>query len=104
VARLKMSTVRPSTASAVRLLKVFTVVMRRSPRKTASYHHHPRRRAGTDGSLDGVGGPPWFSEYGFQQTRGFRALKTWMVLKHVGLDGLKGAIEGNLELARYFAE
>src|SRR5439155_22487510 len=27
----------------------------------------------TDGSATGVGGPPWFSEFGFQQTRGFRA-------------------------------
>jgi aromatic-L-amino-acid/L-tryptophan decarboxylase len=29
----------------------------------------------TDGSPTGVGGLAWFSEYGFQQTRGFRALK-----------------------------
>jgi aromatic-L-amino-acid decarboxylase len=29
----------------------------------------------TDGKTEGVGGLPWFSEYGFQQTRGFRALK-----------------------------
>ena len=35
----------------------------------------------TDGSQAGVGGPPWFSEYGFQQTRGFRALKVWMSLR-----------------------
>jgi len=33
----------------------------------------------TDGKTDGVGGLPWFSEYGFEQTRGFRALKVWMV-------------------------
>ena len=33
----------------------------------------------TDGKTDGVGGSPWFSEYGFTQTRGFRALKVWMV-------------------------
>src|SRR5204862_3104743 len=30
----------------------------------------------------GFGGLPWFSEYGVQQTRGFRALKLWMVLQH----------------------
>jgi glutamate/tyrosine decarboxylase-like PLP-dependent enzyme len=29
----------------------------------------------TDGKTDGVGGLPWFSEYGFEQTRGFHALK-----------------------------
>lgn len=33
----------------------------------------------TDGKTDGVSGLPWFSEYGFEQTRGFRALKVWMV-------------------------
>jgi glutamate/tyrosine decarboxylase-like PLP-dependent enzyme len=35
----------------------------------------------TDGDPHGVGGPPWFSEFGFQQSRGFRALKVWMTLK-----------------------
>ncbi len=52
----------------------------------------------------GVGGLPWFSEYGFQQTRGFRALKVWMTLKQAGLSGLRGAIEDNLALARYLAD
>ena len=37
----------------------------------------------TDGSSSGVGGLPWFSEYGFQQTRGFRALKVWMTMQAV---------------------
>ena len=36
----------------------------------------------------GFGGLPWFSEYGFQQTRGFRALKLWMVLQHLGRRGV----------------
>src|SRR5262249_18651905 len=58
----------------------------------------------TAGSATGVFGLPWFSEYGFQQTRGFRALKVWMALKHLGLDGYKRAIEENLALARYLAE
>src|SRR5213592_3044356 len=31
----------------------------------------------------GFGGLPWFSEYGVQQTRGFRALKLWMTLQHL---------------------
>jgi aromatic-L-amino-acid decarboxylase len=57
----------------------------------------------TDGSLTGVGGPPWFSEYGFQQTRGFRALKVWMALQHHGVDGYRRTIERELELADYLA-
>ena len=35
----------------------------------------------SEGSPTGVYGLPWLSEYGFQQTRGFRALKIWMALK-----------------------
>jgi glutamate/tyrosine decarboxylase-like PLP-dependent enzyme len=58
----------------------------------------------TDGSVTGVGGPPWFSEFGFQQTRGFRALKVWMAMKEFGLDGYKAAIEENIALARYLAD
>jgi aromatic-L-amino-acid/L-tryptophan decarboxylase len=53
----------------------------------------------TDDSLEGVGGPPWFSEFGFQQTRGFRALKVWMAIKHHGLDGYRALMEHDLELA-----
>ena len=56
----------------------------------------------TDGSR-GVGGPPWFSEYGFQQTRGFRALKVWMALKHYGLAGYAAPIEHDLALADHLA-
>jgi aromatic-L-amino-acid/L-tryptophan decarboxylase len=53
----------------------------------------------TDNSLEGVGGPPWFSEFGFQQTRGFRALKVWMALKHHGLDGYRALMEHDLAMA-----
>ena len=55
----------------------------------------------TDGSLTGVGGLPWFSEYGLQQTRSFRALKIWMALKHYGLRGYARMIEEQIALARY---
>lgn len=58
----------------------------------------------TDGSPQGVGGLPWFSEFGFQQTRGFRALKVWMALKHHGTDGYRRAIEHDIDLARRLAE
>ncbi|MDQ6675190.1 MAG: pyridoxal-dependent decarboxylase, partial [Chloroflexota bacterium] len=53
----------------------------------------------TDDSLEGVGGPPWLSEFGFQQTRGFRALKVWMALKHHGLGGYRALMEHDLALA-----
>ena len=57
----------------------------------------------TDGSLTGVGGLPWFSEFGFQQTRGFRALKVWMALKHHGLAGYRRAIDSDIARAEYLA-
>jgi glutamate/tyrosine decarboxylase-like PLP-dependent enzyme len=58
----------------------------------------------TDGSMSGVGGPPWFSEFGFQQTRGFRALKVWMSLLHHGVDGYRDAIARTLDLAARLAD
>jgi len=58
----------------------------------------------TDGQIAGVGGLPWFSEYGYQQTRGFRALKVWMSLKYYGLDGYRASIERDIALARRLAE
>ena len=58
----------------------------------------------TDGSATGVGGPPWFSEYGFQQTRGFRALKVWMSLLQYGIEGYRAAITRTLDLATRLAE
>jgi glutamate/tyrosine decarboxylase-like PLP-dependent enzyme len=58
----------------------------------------------TDGSRTGVGGPPWLSEYGFQQTRAFRALKVWMALRHHGLSGYRSAIEHDLSLADRLAD
>ena len=42
---------------------------------------------------------PWFSEFGIQQTRGFRALKLWMALRHVGLDGYRQAIARDIASA-----
>ena len=57
----------------------------------------------TDGDPQGVGGPPWFSEFGFQQSRGFRALKVWMALRYYGTDGYARAIDHDLDLAAYLA-
>ena len=44
---------------------------------------------------------PWFSEYGFQQSRGFRALKLWAALAHAGRSGLSRHISRHNTLARY---
>jgi len=49
----------------------------------------------------GIGNLPWFSEYGFQQTRGFRALKLWVTLANAGTSGLKRQVARQIALARY---
>jgi len=56
------------------------------------------------GSSSAVMGLPWFSEYGIQQSRGFRALKVWMTMKQFGLAGHRDAVEANITLARYLAD
>jgi aromatic-L-amino-acid decarboxylase len=52
----------------------------------------------------GIGNLPWFAEYGFQQTRGFRALKLWVTLAHAGTSGLGQQIARQIALARYLEQ
>jgi aromatic-L-amino-acid/L-tryptophan decarboxylase len=46
-------------------------------------------------------GPVWFSEYGVQLSRGFRALKIWMSLKEHGAAKYGRLVRQNCEQARY---
>ena len=50
-----------------------------------------------------AGGDLWFSEYGIQLSRGFRALKVWMSLKEHGVDRYGRLVRQNIEQARYLA-
>jgi aromatic-L-amino-acid decarboxylase len=43
--------------------------------------------------------PVWFSEYGLEQTRPFRALKVWMQLRHLGRDGYRRLIARDIAVA-----
>ncbi len=56
-----------------------------------------------DSEPDGVSWLPWFSEYGTQQTRGFRALKVWAALAHHGRAGYAATIGRDLDLAERLA-
>jgi len=47
---------------------------------------------------------PWFSDYGFQLSRGFRALKAWMSLKEHGIRKYGRLTEQNILQARYLAD
>lgn len=46
-------------------------------------------------------GSAWFSDYGVQLTRGFRALKIWMSIKEHGIEKYGRMIQQNVEQARY---
>lgn len=46
----------------------------------------------------------WFSDYGLQLTRQFRALKVWMSVKEHGLDRFGRMIARNVEQAHYFGQ
>lgn len=58
----------------------------------------------TDGNVAGVQGPTWFSEYGFEQTRPFRALKTWASLAHFGTSGYAALLQHDIAMALHLAE
>jgi len=47
-------------------------------------------------------GAPWFSDYGLQLSRQFRALKVWMSIKEHGLARFGRMIERNVEQAHHF--
>ena len=47
---------------------------------------------------------PWFSDYGFQLSRGFRALKAWMAIKEYGCNKLGRLIQQNIDQAHYLAD
>ena len=48
-------------------------------------------------------GPVWFSDYGIQLSRGFRALKVWMALKTYGVEKIGRIIAQNVQQARHLA-
>jgi glutamate/tyrosine decarboxylase-like PLP-dependent enzyme len=46
---------------------------------------------------------PWFSDLGIQLSRGFRALKVWVAVRHHGIDAFTAAIDRNVEQAQHLA-
>ncbi len=49
-------------------------------------------------------GKSWFSDYGIQLTRGFRALKVWMMIKAEGIDKYGRLIQQNVDQAHYLEQ
>lgn len=46
---------------------------------------------------------PWLSDYGFELSRGFQALKAWMTLKEQGVEKYGRLIQQNIDQANYLA-
>ncbi len=68
-------------------------VHRRAFTLTPDYLEHTTR---------GIGGSEvWFSDYGIELSRGFRALKVWMALKEFGVETFGRLIRQNVEQAQY---
>ena len=49
-------------------------------------------------------GTVWFSDYGVQLSRGFRALKIWLSMKAHGIDKFSRLIQQNVHQARHLAK
>ncbi len=49
-------------------------------------------------------GGRWFSEYGIQLSRGFRALKIWMSIKNYGIKRFGNIIAQNIKQAKYLGK
>ncbi len=63
---------------------------------TPAYLSHGEGGRGMTG-----GDLPWFSDYGYQLSRGFRALKAWMMIKEQGIRKFGRLILQNVKQARY---
>ncbi len=79
------------------------VIIRDAPAHRDSFALVPEylQREADAGGL--ASGKVWFSDYGLQLTRQFRALKVWMSIKEHGLDRFGRMIARNVEQARYLA-
>ncbi|MFX0117268.1 MAG: pyridoxal phosphate-dependent decarboxylase family protein, partial [Candidatus Hodarchaeota archaeon] len=59
----------------------------------------------TDHSIGGIAsGELWFSDYGVQLSRGFRALKVWMDIRLHGIQKYGRVIQQDVDHAQYLAE
>jgi aromatic-L-amino-acid/L-tryptophan decarboxylase len=64
-----------------------------------AFAEHPDYLARARGGL--AGGTNWFSDYGVQLSRGFRALKVWMSFKEHGIHKYGRMVDQNIAQAQY---
>jgi len=77
------------------------VLVRDAAAHRQTFAHTPAYLAHHDRGV--AGGDLWFSDYGLQLTRGFRALKAWMSLKEHGVAKYGRLIRQNVDQAGYLA-
>ena len=81
------------------------VLVRHEEQHRKAFSLTPDYLAHGEGGLGLTGGDlPWFSDYGFQLSRGFRALKAWMSLKEHGSHKYARMIQQNIDQAHYLGE
>lgn len=64
---------------------------------TPDYLSHETQRGLSSGTQ------PWFSDYGIQLSRGFKALKAWMSIKEHGIKKYGRLIKQNVDQAKYLS-
>jgi aromatic-L-amino-acid/L-tryptophan decarboxylase len=78
------------------------VIVRSEPAHRRTFSLTPEYLAHETRGL--ASGHIWFSDYGLQLSRQFRALKVWMSIKEHGLDRFGRMIARNVEQAHYFGQ
>jgi aromatic-L-amino-acid decarboxylase len=85
--------------------EIACVLIRREEDQRNTFSLTPDYLAHGEGERGMTGGDvPWLSDYGFQLSRGFQALKAWMSLKELGVNKYACLIQQNIDQAHYLAE
>ena len=80
------------------------VIMRNAPAHRDSFALVPEYLQRDEKPRGLASGSVWFSDYGLQLTRQFRALKVWMSIKEHGLERFGRMIARNVDQAKYLAD
>ncbi len=81
------------------------ILVRNEEQHRAAFSLMPEYLAHGEGGRGLSGGDlPWFSDYGFQLSRGFRALKAWMSIKEHGSCKYGRVIQQNIDQAIYLGK
>ncbi len=81
------------------------VLVREAKKHREAFSLTPDYLAHGEGERGVTGGDlPWFSDYSYELSRGFRALKAWMSIKEYGSKKYARIIQQNIDQATYLGE